>query len=147
MIMCCAIVDKSDLNFRFLECMFTMRTAPLSCVPPSPVLAWLLCARSPLGSSVGAITASDYDHDVFAFALLTPYPAVPVLVTRTGLVVVDGPLDFESQVTYSLVVAVNETGNGRGCSLGDATTVTVGGPACDRADCRAHWRRPHCNVA
>ncbi len=71
------------------------------------------------------MVASDYDHDVFAFAMLASQPESPFVVGRDGTVRVGGPLDFEAVPAYTLTVAVNETGNGRGCSLSDATTVSV----------------------
>ena len=95
---------------------------------------------SVVGTSVGQLTASDYDRDAFAFTLLVTYPAVPFFVTREGAVLVAGPLDFEAGASYTLLVAVNETGNGRGCSLSDATTVTVGLACNSYVRCSASFR-------
>ena len=81
---------------------------------------------SPVGTVIGQATAYDPDGDPFVFALVAvagSYP--PFRVDSTGVITVDGNINYVATPSFTLTLSVNETWVSRDCLLSTVGTVTV----------------------
>jgi hypothetical protein len=84
---------------------------------------------SPVGSVVGTLTVGDPDAGPGSvFRLVNGFPATPFVVSPEGALLLAGPLDFETEPSFTLSLTVNDTARPApdvNCTLPATGTVTV----------------------